>query len=125
MSGDDWRSGHDPETLRIFDEMLERGQNSPRRLVVVPPVVKPDGKLIGAASVRFVSSAEPAPSDPGMIPGGIRQRAFARANARGRPRIESPEELAAARAFWADYRKARGLAAPDYQRRRPLGVDYS
>jgi hypothetical protein len=46
---------------------------------------------------------EPAPRDPGIRPGGIRDRAMRAAEARGLL-SENPEQIRRSREYWAKYR---------------------
>jgi hypothetical protein len=59
---------------------------------------------------------EPAPADPGIIPGGIRDRAL-RALAERGPRAEDPERTRRSQAYWARVRpRARGAGRGASQR---------
>jgi hypothetical protein len=52
---------------------------------------------------------EPAPPDPGIRPGGIRDRAMRALRERG-PRPEDPEKTRASQAYWARVRREREAA---------------
>jgi hypothetical protein len=51
--------------------------------------------------------AEPAPPDPGIIPGGIRDRALRALLARG-PVPEDKEKTKASQEFWRAFRERKG-----------------
>jgi hypothetical protein len=52
----------------------------------------------------MVRKWKPGPPDPGIKPGGIRDRAMQAVLARGPRPPETPEELRRAQEFWAKYR---------------------
>jgi hypothetical protein len=53
---------------------------------------------------------EPAPPDPGIIPGGIRDRAMRALRERG-PRPEDPERTRQSQAYWAPVRREQEARA--------------
>jgi hypothetical protein len=60
-----------------------------------------------------------APRDPGIKPGGIRERALRVLEKRG-PLFEDKEKTAASQAYWAAFKRAARTAPPSVQQDRSI-----